>query len=122
MQTITSADFISTVNKKTGEDYSWFFNQYLYKRESPFLEWNWDGTHFYYRWIYVDSTFKMSAEIALDGLVRIDLKPTTEIQKIPVSETTYKEISFNNYTEFFGITKNKKLPKEYLKQKVKPAK
>src|SRR5207253_543599 len=63
MKTVSSQDFINMVNEKAGEDYAWFFNQYLYKREVPFLEYYWDKTNFYYRWKYVDSTFKMEADI-----------------------------------------------------------
>ncbi len=115
-QTVNSQDFINTVNDKTGEDYTWFFNQYLYKREAPFLEYCWDGIDFYYRWKFVDSTFKLPAEISLDGLVLLNLKPAKHIQKMPVSGTSYKDISFNNYTKLFGLRKNKKLKKEFLRQ------
>lgn len=111
-QTVTSQDFINTVNAKTGEDYAWFFNQYLHKRETPFLEYYWDGITLYYRWKFVDPTFKMSAEISLDGLVRINLKPTDKIQQIAVDGKTYKEINFNNYTQLFGLDENKKLKRE----------
>ena len=112
LKTVSSKDFINVVNEKTGDDYTWFFNQYLYKREAPFLEYYWDKTNFYYRWKYVDSTFKMPAEIALDGLVKITLKPTKKIQKMEIDGKAYKEINFNNYTELFGITENKKLKKK----------
>lgn len=114
LKTITSQDFINVVNEKTNDDYTWFFNQYLHKREAPFLEYYWDGTDFYYRWKYVDSTFKMPAEIALDGLVRIELRPTDKIQKLAISNQTYKTINFNNYTELFGLEENKKLKKQAL--------
>lgn len=116
MKTVTSAEFIKTVNEKTGEDYKWFFDQYLYKRHAPFLEYYTDGTDLFYRWAHVDNTFKMPAEIALDGLVLINLKPRSYVQKLPVSGDTYKQITFNNYTELFGVRKNKKLKREYLRQ------
>jgi len=114
MKTVTSKDFIDMVNEKTGSDYSWFFHQYLNKREAPFLEYYWDGTNFYYRWKYVGADFKMPAEISLDGLVKINLKPTDKIQKIAISSQSYKEISFNNYTALFGVEENKKLKRESL--------
>lgn len=110
-KTVTSQGFINLVNEKTGKDYAWFFNQYLYNRKAPFLEYYWDGTDFYYRWKNVDATFTMPAEIALDGLVKKTLKPTNKIQKISISSKSYKEITFNNYTELFGLTENKKLKK-----------
>ncbi|HEY4799904.1 MAG TPA: M1 family metallopeptidase, partial [Bacteroidia bacterium] len=113
-KTTCSKDFIQLVNEKTGDDYNWFFNQYLYKREAPFLEYFWDGTDLYYQWKYVDASFKMPAQIMLDGLVQIQLKPTNEIQKMPIDGKTYKEISFNNYTELFGVEQNKNLKKQFL--------
>ena len=113
-KTVTSKDFINMVNEKTGSDYNWFFNQYLYKREAPFLEYYWDGKDLYYRWKFVDATFKMPAVISLDGIVRVSLKPTDKIQKIPVDGKTYKEISFDNYTEFFGTEENKKLKSSFI--------
>ena len=113
MKTVTSQDFINLVNEKSKTDYSWFFNQYLYKRESPFLEYYWDETTFYYKWKYTDASFSMPAEIALDGLVKITLHPTNKVQQIAISAKTYKEITFNNYTEFFGVQENKKLKKEF---------
>ncbi|MBI4944996.1 MAG: M1 family metallopeptidase [Bacteroidetes bacterium] len=110
-KTVTSQNFIDMVNEKTGEDYEWFFKQYLYERKTPILEYYWDGTDFYYHWKNVDPTFKMSAELMLDNLVKVNLKPTVKVQKIAVSSLTYKEISFNNYTKLFGIEKNKRLRK-----------
>ena len=104
------------VNEKTGEDYGWFFTQYLYTRKVPMLAYYWDGTDLYYRWDNVDSTFKMPAEIMLDGLVKINLQPTDKIQKIAISSLTYQKISFNNYTELFGMDENKTVKKEFLKQ------
>jgi aminopeptidase N len=111
LKTITSQDFINVVNEKTSDDYTWFFNQYLHKRETPFLEYYWDGVNFFYRWKYVDATFKMPAEISLDGLITITLKPTNQLQKIAIDKNTYKKISFNNYTELFGLKENKRLRK-----------
>lgn len=113
MKTVVSKDFINTVNEKTQHDYNWFFNQYLYKRESPFLEYYWDENFFYYRWKYTDATFVMPTEIGLDGLVRTTLNPTTQLQRIPISGKTYKEITFNIYTELFGVIQNKHLSKEW---------
>lgn len=109
MKTVCSQDFIALVNEKTGEDYNWFFNQYLYKRQTPFLEYFWNGTEFFYRWKYTDDSFKMPVEILLDGQVKITLQPTTDVQKIEIDGKAYKEISFNNYTKLFGTISNKKL-------------
>jgi len=34
---VTTSDFVNLVNEATGEDYSWLFNQFLYRREAPEL-------------------------------------------------------------------------------------
>ncbi len=112
-KTVSSLDFIKMVNEKSGRNLNWFFSQYLNKREVPFLEFYWDGTDFYYKWKQVDSTFIMQSEIILDGLVRILLKPTANVQKLSVSNKTYSEIAFNNYTQLFGTKENKRLVKEF---------
>ncbi|MBI3501258.1 MAG: M1 family metallopeptidase [Bacteroidetes bacterium] len=114
-KTVSSQNFIDLVNEKTGNDYGWFFKQYLYKRETPFLEYDWDGKDFYYRWKYANADFKMPAEILLDNLVQIKLSPSTEIQKLPIAAQTYKNISFNDYMLLFGVEENKKLRKEFKK-------
>jgi len=111
-KTTSSADFISVVNELTKDDYTWFFKQYLYSRKAPVLEYYWDGKYFFYRWKNVDTTFRMPAEILLDGAVKIKLSPSTSTQKVPVSKETYKEIIFNDYIAFFGTEKNKKLKKK----------
>ena len=38
---VTVKDFTDYVNEKTGTDYSWYFNQYLYSEKQPVLEWRW---------------------------------------------------------------------------------
>lgn len=38
---VTVKDFTDYVNEKTGTDYSWYFNQYLYSAKVPTLEWRW---------------------------------------------------------------------------------
>ncbi|MDQ3073121.1 MAG: M1 family metallopeptidase, partial [Bacteroidota bacterium] len=39
---VESQDFIDLVNRKTGEDYTWFFNQFLHNYKSPRLEYTYD--------------------------------------------------------------------------------
>ena len=40
-QIVTVKDFTDYVNEKSGTDYSWYFNQYLYSEKQPVLEWRW---------------------------------------------------------------------------------
>lgn len=55
---VESKDFIDHVNIKTGQDYNWFFNRYLYVNTVPELEFAAPTTGtFYYRWSNVPSDF-----------------------------------------------------------------
>lgn len=108
----STADFIQMVNEKTNSDYNWFFKQYLYKRESPVLEYYWDGSKFYYRWNGVDADFRMPVDILLDNVVRISIMPKPSeqsVQVIAVSRQSYNQISFDNLSQLFGTRKNRKL-------------
>ena len=113
-KTCTSEDFIDIVNKKTNNEYGWFFKQYLHKRESPILEYYWDKQKFYYRWSNVDADFKIPIELYLDKIIKITLFPKMSdklVQVIPISSETYKEISFDDSFRLYGTKENKKLKK-----------
>ncbi|MFH1004323.1 MAG: M1 family metallopeptidase [Bacteroidota bacterium] len=112
MKTVTSQDFINVVNEKTGENYGWFFKQYLNNHKVPFLEYYWDGKDIFYRWANTDSTFKMPVELKLDGMKSLNIKPSNIVQKVQVSSEYYKSISFPSNTLLFGKEENKKLKKE----------
>jgi len=111
LKTTCSKDFISVVNEKTNEDYTWFFDQFLYRREAPVFEYFWVGEDFYYRWTQVGDNFKMPVNIMLDNIVTKNLTPTTNIQKASISKSTYKEISFNDFMLLYSVKENKALKK-----------
>lgn len=84
---VVSQDFIDLVNGKTGKDYTWFFEQYLYKRKIPVLEFYWsDNGDLYYRWTGVNENFKMPLEVTVNKRVRFTISPSTAVAKtrIPV--------------------------------------
>jgi len=60
----TTKDFMNLVNFKTGKNYDWFFNQYLFDRRVPILKYyssysRLDGFNVYYYWDNVNKDFKM---------------------------------------------------------------
>ncbi|MBI4929231.1 MAG: M1 family metallopeptidase [Bacteroidetes bacterium] len=114
LKTTSSKDFISVVNEKTNENYNWFFNQYLYKREAPVFEYYWEGENFYYRWKNVGADFKMPVELMLDEIVKKSLTPSNTIQKAFISKQTYKQISFNDFMLLYGVEENKKMKKRVI--------
>lgn len=108
---IYSETFIELVNKKTGKDYNWFFKQYLFKREAPFLEFYWTNDKFYFRWKNTDDDFVLPIKIKVSDKT-IVLYPTTKLQAIDLSNT-YPSFYDNSDELYYGTEKNKKLPKEF---------
>ena len=108
---IYSETFTDLVNKKTGKDYSWFFKQYLYKREAPFLEFCWTNDKLYYRWKNTSDDFVLPIKIKVSDKT-ITLYPTTKLQTIDLSNT-YSNFYDNSDELYFGTEKNKKLPAEF---------
>ncbi|MGZ4055588.1 MAG: M1 family metallopeptidase [Bacteroidia bacterium] len=106
---ILSETFIDFVNKKTGKDYSWFFKQYLFKREAPILEYYWDYETIYYRWTCTDDDFVLPVSIELDGR-KVNLDPTTKIQKMDLKSGSRNSFYDNSTELYYGVKLNKKLP------------
>lgn len=109
LKQIYSEAFVQLVNEKTGMDFNWFFDQYLFRREAPILEFYWEGTNFYYRWTAVNDNFKMPIHIKVKGK-SILLKPTATIQviDIPTDDTSFYD---NSDELYYGTKKNEHLPK-----------
>ncbi|MCF8448006.1 MAG: M1 family metallopeptidase, partial [Bacteroidia bacterium] len=80
-QTVTSKDFIEMVNQKTGSDYSWFFNKYLYQHQPPKLVYvlkvneATNTQELTYRWDQTDSNFKMPIYIKAPNGSRLKITP-----------------------------------------------
>lgn len=119
LETTDSKAFIKVVNEVTGEDYDWFFNQYLYKNKVPFLEYTLtkEGV-LYYRWAFVSEDFKeLPAEIKLGNYKNesIQLYPTKKIQKLKVADEKTDIFIINRYT-LFGKNKKRKLKRLFAKE------
>jgi len=115
-KTTCSKDFISIVNELTNDDYTWFFNQYLYNRLAPILEYYWSGDTFYYKWKSTNTDFKMPVNLMLDGVVEKNITPSHTIQTTAISNISYKQISFNDIYLLYGVVENKALKKEFEKK------
>lgn len=112
---ILSEAFIDLVNEKTGNDYSWFFKQYLFNRKSPILETYWHNELLYFRWKNTDTDFKMKVDIELPDKI-LSISPTTEVQaiKLPVN---LKTINFNLDELLYGLEDNKYLEWDFYNKK-----
>lgn len=68
---VSTKNFLDLVNRKTGDDYTWLFNQYLYQRESPVLVYSyrfaypWSRMTFY--WENTVSGFKLPVHIKTES-------------------------------------------------------
>lgn len=120
---ILSDKFQELVERKTGVNYDWFFNQYLYNRKTPILEYykDYEG-YLYYRWIDCNDDFKMNAKVSptfqYNDAVRNWMKispSTTEIKKVKLLINGYY-LYFDEDLKLYGTKVNKKLP-ELMKNK-----
>lgn len=84
-QTVCTEDFIQMVNQKTGQDYHWFFKQYLNSRQVPKLVYyldikaNSSDQVLYYKWENVAADFAMPIYITdVFGSAKMIYPSTTE--------------------------------------------
>ncbi len=110
---ILSETFVDLVNKKTGKDYTWFFKQYLFKREAPFLEFCWTDNNLYFKWTQVNDDFVLPVKIKVNNK-SLTLYPTTKLQKVELSNS-YPEFYDNSNELYYGTKKNKYLKREFDK-------
>ncbi len=114
---VKSQDFIAIVNEKTSSDYNWFFDQYLYNRFVPELEYYKDDGVFYYCWNdkYTNEYFPLPVvvkgvhETGTDTLV-----PIRRVSTMQCSGDQQPEMRSNILVKF---TENKKLKREYNKMR-----
>jgi aminopeptidase N len=100
---VTSDDFISLVNRKTNDDYTWFFKQFLNNRKSAkfvyTLKYSTEEKTIllYYKWTHADTDFKMPIDVNIDGTIT-RIYPSTENQtyKLPKNSQslTVDKLSF----------------------------
>jgi aminopeptidase N len=124
LKIITTKAFTDLVNRKTGKDYGWLFDQYLYRRKAPFLEVQHakDGT-FYYRWTEVPKEFNklpVYVKFPFDEET-LELFPSDKIQLIKTSKAPVKssDVFIDNFKVLFGIKWSKKLEREYKRINLK---
>lgn len=108
---ILSETFIDLVNKKTGNDYGWFFHQYLFNREAPFWEYCWENDNLYFKWTHCNDDFILPIKIKVNNKT-ITLYPTTKVQKIELSNENPSFYDNSNML-YYGTKKNKGLKSEF---------
>lgn len=85
-KTADTDDFIQIVNRFSGKDLTYFFKQYLYRRESPYLKWNFDydkssGTYgIIYQFDRVGDDFSLNIEVE-QGNKKFYITPNSRMQR-----------------------------------------
>ena len=111
---VQTSDFISLVNKKTGEDYNLFFQQYLYRRESPELEYFYykagnNQSCFAYKMSNTIPGFRMPFLATVDGrIVKLTATDTTQYFYYPAQSA----VGFDHELFYSSSRKNTKLRKK----------
>jgi aminopeptidase N len=109
---ITTTDFIKSVNEVTGKDYQWFFDQYVYSRVCPQLDWSLtynsvDNEYILkYRWNNVGNQFILPVVVQTDH-GNITIYPKSEIQQKVIKG--YGNIKINPNFSFISLKKKEKL-------------
>lgn len=121
MEVTNSKTFIETVNRITGKDYNWFFNQYLYQNKVPVFEYKYlKGGTIYYRWTNVAEGFnKLCVPVKFkDDAAIFELYPDYKVQKfiLPDGQNLDSRLLIDNNKALFGIKKNQKLPDLFIRQ------
>lgn len=99
---VSTEDFLTLVNEKTGSDYGWIFQQYLYQREPPVLVYgilySISGNMVEYRWENTVEGFNLPVLFEFEGRKEW-VYPTTENQKMIFQG---EKFSIPYYPFYFG--------------------
>ena len=87
----STRDFFDKVNKKTGEDYWYFAEQYFYSPHQPELEYYQTETDFFFRWRNVNDNFRMPLGFLVNGKEQ-RFFPTKKYQSFKISKFSQIEI------------------------------
>lgn len=98
---VSTTDFTTLVNELTQTNYDWFFNQYLYQRHVPVLNFFLgDDGYLYHQWTNCNSDFKMETQIKIDE-VSYNISATTKLERSSIhhlkEETRYLWDAFDKY-------------------------
>jgi len=113
---VKSQDFIDIVNEKTLSDYTWFFDQYLYNRFVPELEYYKEDGVFYYSWNdkYTNADFHLPITVkGVSTAGAVVLRPQLAIDTLHCAGDNEPEMRSNVLVKF---TENKKLKRKFKKQ------
>ena len=88
---VSTEDFFNKVEEKTGTDYLYFSEQYLYSPNQPELEYYKTDSSFSYRWNNVNDSFVMPMDLLVNGVEKRVL-PNQEFQSFDIREHASIEV------------------------------
>ena len=88
---VNTEDFFEKVKEKTGNDYSYFSEQYFYTPNQPHLEYYQTDSEFYYKWDNVNKNFVMPIDLLVNGLEQ-RVFPNQEFQSFEISKHATIEV------------------------------
>ena len=88
---VNTEDFFKKVKEKTGNNYSYFSEQYFYTPNQPELEYYQTDSNFYYRWNNVNDNFVMPMGLLVNGIEKRVL-PSQEFQSFGIKKHSTIEV------------------------------
>ncbi|MDA7641978.1 M1 family metallopeptidase [Candidatus Marinimicrobia bacterium] len=88
---VNTEDFFKKVKEKTGNDYSYFSEQYFYSPNQPELEYYQTDSNFYYRWNNINDNFVMPMGLLVNGIEKRVL-PSQEFQSFGIKKHSTIEV------------------------------
>lgn len=105
-QNVSSETLTAFMSDQLGEDYSWLFQEYLYKNMPPRfgMKYIQKGKNliFSYRWKHVSEAFKLPVHLLVKG-EKIKLYPTTQWQEIILKNTNINDIVIDDSDSYFIV-------------------
>lgn len=114
--TTNTREFIHWVNRQTGQDFNWFFDQFLFDRHIPIFEYFLNGKgELYFRWADTHPDFSgMPVRFWLgQRLIEVVPRPTIQRVDLGVRGWAHTLIELQDSFTLHGARKNRRLMKEF---------
>jgi len=112
LKTVETADIVNYINTATNNDYTWFFDQYLYNAKPPILEYYTEkkkkNIRIYYRWTNTQIDFKMPIPLKLSSNEIRYIIPTNQSQCIELKNKEYNKDFFSQNYNYYLLQYLKK--------------
>ena len=105
-QIVCTEDLVEYINGVTGKDFYAFFNQYIFDRRPPILEYNITDNKLFYRYDGIVDGFSMPVNVLVNK-EEVRLRPTTSTQGIDIPD--YATVQIMDWVYLIMKKENKML-------------